>query len=695
MPFIPSPNMAWIDTEAMPLLIGKLERAEATLQEAHRVLQGRCETLGVDGAAGTTGLSPAMAFVSGRIADLRRRLALAVAEEAGNAGVFMPGMVLLDTSGALAGFGSPEEAEAEARRIADELLDSRGDPSDELIAELRAHAADPYFASAFAKRIPFEDLGPLLTDTATRIDPRLLDYQERLDRYNLLVEGLGSTLATATRQTAPELRLPDDYADDWLRLMTDGDAQDFYPAAAAQLLRHGSYGTDFLDSLATGVYEFELENPNTPWGNRLNEGLLTRPGAEHALAGYPDPMTGIMEALGNNPAAALRWFDTDTERLRYVIQDRIWPSDNGAGAGRALEAATTVFRGGTLPDPGNPGRVIADENSPGWKSANLASHAFAYLGERIGDDTSSGFPWVGSDRGRQVPTGMRESVGRMLSAYMHDIYRVTAVGQGQGGDPDVPGVYVGITPLPGYPAGALVDPEDLKQIIRSIAPDHEAMQLVVNSGLLMAANVTSWAFDAGVSDQAVDSKVVGAGNSMAFIVGNAVAGDIGDETFRAAERQRSVQWLSGLAGLVPVPGGKFVEYVVDQGRSGLAADLARLPGESARDRANHSDVVVRGSLQRVVLDAKNDDEGTAIFEAYAASDENPDPAMTAEALKDLLTVEDPQTQEIRLRTPEERAEIEGAQEQYLAWASWSALGDEHARMVQDAYDAEFSLFIEE
>ena len=202
------------------------------------------------------------------------------------------------------------------------------------------------------------------------------------------------------------------------------------------VLRHGNYDTKFLNDVGNDMITFERENPGgaSPWPRpdslHSEESLnLDKKGG----AGY-DPMTGLMEALGNSPEASTDFFNGSTggegelkkvSNFDYFLGDengknaREWYPDVGNmvhpdnkdevfgkdAMGRALESATT----GDIPG----------KRGHSQEQVELFEKVVGRFGSKeCNDQIQSGgtFESIG------------DNLGNMSADYMHDIQRYEAGG---------------------------------------------------------------------------------------------------------------------------------------------------------------------------------------------------------------------------------------------------------------------------
>jgi citrate lyase beta subunit len=559
-------------------------------------------------------------------------------------GGFKPGVAQIDES--KLSTLTAQEAEAKAKELADKMRTTYGDPSAELGAEMEKYANDPYFAGALAKNVSPQEMATLIAAASSVFrhlasEQMYAQSQDFKNRYERLLKALSATVATATRQTGTDLKLPIDYAGNWVKTIT-ASSDPRSPGAAALMLRDGVYGKDFLTELGTGVLDYERrENRNGMWRSKasVDGRYVTGPDGKE----YDDPLAGIMEAFGNNPDAGQAWLGED--RLTYLIQERRWPTDDGNGLGNAIEAATTVYR---------------DRDPRGERSAALASLSFKLIGEKVGSSRSDGLWGFGRDHGWQVPVGMRDSVGRMLTGYMPDVYRVAAAGS----DGGVPGVFKGQDDgmPPGYPFGANISRDQLAKMLQSIGADRDALGYVSAAALQMQTNVMDWTlgealkrdpeavekFLAGQNLDLVDQNGDRSAAVMGFLLQNGIDGNMADENVRKELRKQSVNLFMRAVGLVPIPGGKFARYVVDRAKSGLYADMMKLGGTSAASWGKAQHEQAKTSLERQAYNL-------LLNAGYLEG--------TMKPPNSIIVKEDDR---LRLKTPEE-LKRDGATEQYQNW----------------------------
>lgn len=277
--------------------------------------------------------------------------------------------------------------------------------------------------------------------------------------YADFLAAAGVTLATYTKGEG-DYAPPSNLSDEWFRAITDEENPE-NAAALTMLIKHGgeqaSFDPVFLGDLTNQVYDWEVSHDGDPVWGPLNEQLgqgygIKDPSVDFGdpddpyddIATYQTPFDGLANLLGGmekTPEAAEYFFtyesdgtyvdqidykDTQVnEKLKYLMADRVWPTDDGDGFGIALQHATTHSR-----DDGDPG---SDTLTPGDRAARLASQTVFVIAKETGggDGWFEGQPFP--DSGWQLPEGMRDNMGYMLAAYAPDIQRIGA-GTNEGED---------------------------------------------------------------------------------------------------------------------------------------------------------------------------------------------------------------------------------------------------------------------
>lgn len=296
------------------------------------------------------------------ISDYNRKIR-ALVREASEADESLAWALSQDRNGRARGFNdqpyySLSEASKERTKAAADAKKAQniiisGMPSDHkeqtwLARVLAKREGDPYFAEKVAA-----GAGPQkILDFWAGVNDRGMHNRENV--LTRLQKSLGNTMATASRSDSTSMKK-------WKEQMIDvgnqraGDpflmpsrtSRPYGFQVMSALLRNGQYDTEFLREYTRAALKFETEGKGVRvWATG---GVGTDP---HRLSfegdGGTDPMSGIMEGLGNNPEAAKQVFSSQTN-LEYLMKERDWPEYFTADyrdkpayqeLGRALNAAT-------------------------------------------------------------------------------------------------------------------------------------------------------------------------------------------------------------------------------------------------------------------------------------------------------------------------------------------------------------------
>ncbi|WP_097913947.1 MULTISPECIES: hypothetical protein [Streptomyces] len=178
---------------------------------------------------------------------------------------------------------------------------------------LRDNGKSPEFAKTFYEKLgPEKSLaffGQLATDTHdyAEVDKtRLADVQE-------LQRNLGLNLATASNDKAfsaewgPELRKLGTQQIPLSKYDNSGGPYGYQLLGG--IMRYGNYDAKFLNPIAEHVAQLHQQDPYRFAGNKQVNGFLENPYNPSGKngAGY-DPTTAMLEALGNSPEAAKKFF---------------------------------------------------------------------------------------------------------------------------------------------------------------------------------------------------------------------------------------------------------------------------------------------------------------------------------------------------------------------------------------------------
>lgn len=371
-------SVASIDLEQMAGLIRAMENASTELESRASSVRGHLTDVWLS-TDDLTRVDGVLGWIDDELPGLRRRLALARHVEAQTPGVQTYAQIDESTIST----ATPEEARERADRAA-ELIEEYddGDIPEELRDLLAENATDPYFAQRLAEQVSPEEVSEIVLDLSYSRKALVESYSMSPDtsevdafdgQYETFLNDLGTSLGLATQNTG-DLALDPEYADRWLQaIITEQPANVGQAGALSLVISRGSWSTDFLTTVARGVYDYERDvDERDMWYNRSAAGGELY-GAidpvhgddEGAPTGYTvhyDPLAGIMAAVGRNPGAGHELFgsgetveisaDGETAEvnafMEYLIARRRWPVDDGAGAREAIAAAMTPFEGGDV-----------------------------------------------------------------------------------------------------------------------------------------------------------------------------------------------------------------------------------------------------------------------------------------------------------------------------------------------------------
>ncbi|MBM7089824.1 hypothetical protein JTP67_15015 [Streptomyces sp. S12] len=215
-------------------------------------------------------------------------------------------------------FGAPryttldQEEAARAVALASKGRDLTHAELQQLNELLKDNSSSAEFARIFYNRLGPEKalafFGQLATDTHDfgKVDPqRLKDVQD-------LQRNLGLNLATAsqdkdfTEKWGPELRK---LGTERIPLSKYDQGGPFGYQLLGGIMRYGNYDAKFLNPIAEHVAQLHEKDPGLFAGNKQVNGPYKNPFNPSGVngAGY-DPTTAMLEALGNSPEAAKRFF---------------------------------------------------------------------------------------------------------------------------------------------------------------------------------------------------------------------------------------------------------------------------------------------------------------------------------------------------------------------------------------------------
>ncbi|MCX2967555.1 MULTISPECIES: hypothetical protein [Streptomyces] len=402
---------------------------------------------------------------------------------------------------------------------------------------------------------------------------------------------LGHTLANATEPDAPpgldgpKHHLPESWSEEFRRLGTQqielsttyAHENPYGYQVLGGLLRYGDYDPGFLNPIAEHVVQLHDTNPSLFARNAplTDDPLGFNPSGD--LGSGFVPLTSVLEALGNSPEAAERFFTDPPTAYRedgtpapkgtlgfdnyfdlMANKDFHWPADQASEAlfndsldhgpdafGHALEAATT----------GRPHDADLTAGAP-WHSADAAQ-----LTQRIVEMFGSQPALI--DDGAPL-AALRDSFGEMTSDYMPDFQRVMYMGQT--GDTST---------YPPFGSAASFDPSKAQNFLSVVGKEPDAYGAITNAQQAYTGVLVDQALN-GPSKSTLDmndrvTNAVTSGSVIAGIMSEARANSAYEshEEFVKATQEKA-KWteriIGGAAGLIPVAGepiGWIVEEVTN------------------------------------------------------------------------------------------------------------------------------------
>ncbi|MGY3849997.1 DUF6571 family protein [Streptomyces hydrogenans] len=335
----------------------------------------------------------------------------------------------------VSGEGGTARNVAELKELEDLLDDNRNDPE---------------FATGFYRWV-----GPAATLDAyaemslnsTSLGPA---GKDRVDMVRNIQSDMGAMLGLATQKSTPN-HLDAVWTSELMRsgrkqldVQGVGFSQIYGYQALSGLLRDGTYDKDFLVSVGRDMVAMDREKPGV-WSESLPRSMDQRINLDETGGKGFNPLTGLMEAMANNPEASAAFFDeqlrSDTNKDGIVtladeeltgkdaksVVDHMLdkkPADDyydtvsggeqhpgQVATGNALEAAVT-------------GRVPGDENAKPVEHTKTMASVMEKVVEKIGNA-----PELVTDEGPLG--GLSPNFGNMAAEYMPDLQAAAENGADQ------------------------------------------------------------------------------------------------------------------------------------------------------------------------------------------------------------------------------------------------------------------------
>ncbi|MFB6900956.1 DUF6571 family protein [Streptomyces hydrogenans] len=335
----------------------------------------------------------------------------------------------------VSGEGGTARNVAELKELEDLLDDNRNDPE---------------FATGFYRWVgPAAALDAYaeMSLNSTSLGPA---GKDRVDMVRNIQSDMGAMLGLATQKSTPN-HLDAVWTSELMRagrkqldVQGVGFSQIYGYQALSGLLRDGTYDKDFLVSVGRDMVAMDREKPGV-WSESLPRSMEQRINLDETGGKGFNPLTGLMEAMANNPEASAAFFDeqlrSDTNKDGIVtladeeltgkdaksVVDHMLdkkPADDyydtvsggeqhpgQAATGNALEAAVT-------------GRVPGDENAKPVEHTKTMASVMEKVVEKIGNA-----PELVTDEGPLG--GLSPNFGNMAAEYMPDLQAAAENGADQ------------------------------------------------------------------------------------------------------------------------------------------------------------------------------------------------------------------------------------------------------------------------
>ncbi len=445
------------------------------------------------------------------------------------------------------------------KELAEHLNDVDYETSEEDLEEINAilatQKADPDVMSSMFKELgPDGTVGVLGTITSTMRD------SADIDQLRDLADQMRTGLATASNSESWQNR-PDPYgssltyaqmfADDMVRysvapMMTDEEREAFqeeYPNAQGMygasiltfLMQEHGYSDDFLVSAASTLDTFEQGMHDGDFGEATywysHNGYS--PLVEKDELMYDDPMAAIMQNLGDNPSAGLRFFDSE-DRQNFYFNDRDWSEDGFKSISMAADGITT--------DADN----LAKDPELTTTIASSFLHQIADNDGFNAEDAKGGSPYVAD----------------MLKFYMPAVDQALRNGDDSGTPRDVPFDLEYFGKFDHYPELFRGDLDSLMQVAMGTEGGMQSIAEGVGSFQQTQLNNAAVALGLDPDDPGTRTELRDVLERTSSLTGFTEY-SVGQVEIDAAEsrdeqRQAYIDLVSDAAGMVPLPGADVV-----------------------------------------------------------------------------------------------------------------------------------------
>jgi hypothetical protein len=469
------------------------------------------------------------------------------------------------------------------------LLEKGDKIPDDLLAQIEANKANPWFAKTF-----LEDLGPQLPIWSMTV----MQGQGYPPEYNQrLITVLGEMLALGTRVEG-QARLSQDYQD---TLLAPLDEHNGIGVDAAWKLGHllhygGTFGTDFLTKAGEKLYGLDREAYDEQM--YLMVGALSHRPLTSSWDVPNDPMEAYFDAVAKDAHAAQNFFAGHADRLDFYLLKRgtdDYLGDRGESLGKALETATTQIR---------------NDGEDGKKSAQITADLIRTLGGQEHAQLAE------HDREKVIP-----HVANILNAYSDDVFY--SLSRSDYGGAAETAARLGQPELGTANWGVDFSAADLRGVLGQVDHDQEAYKSVVAaqmsaSQLFLQDKLLAAKQDPLQRDNLLQSYARAHGLVLQQLFDTHLGTQVAMGRLKDFDTVNKVRWadtISGsLLGIIPaIPGGVVPGMALVTARNlimpGYWEDATR-PGSTNADRANTAsmkqlDAWYSANLSTMVVNMQN------------------------------------------------------------------------------------------
>ncbi|MFC9120041.1 DUF6571 family protein [Streptomyces sp. NPDC057067] len=490
---------------------------------------------------------------------------------------------------------------------------------------------DPEFATAFYRRLGAE--GTLEAYTKLSLDATSLGPagQDRAAVVRNMQSDMGAMLGLATQTSTPN-HLDATWTTQLLKAgreemdvsaVTGIGTKVYGYQALGALLREGTYDKDFLTTVGRDMVALDKKNPEI-WAQNLPHDLKMAINLDETGGKGFNPMTGLMEAMSNNPAASTEFFNEgireDTNKdgivtlsdaeikgkdaqgvVDYMLDkkpmadwyDAVVDGESTPGQtamGNALEAAVT-------------GRVPGDDDAPPVSHSKAMAQVMEQVVEKIGTEPELVAAKPGDPPGPL--NGLSQQFGNMAAEYMPDLQATAENGAGQ------------IKPF-GEPAE--FEKSQMAGFLGSVAQDPQAYGAITNAQQAYTTALVSDAFSHPDNHHDMGEAVRNAvhpGGEIAGMMTEARAQAVHEVKSHEAEEydkgtEDNAKWVNRV---ITAAGAKYLEMVP------LAGDVVGWVQEDVTEAALKSaEKDTSGEARRESGNGYTDSETAAKNAAVAAVD---------------------------------------------------------------------------